>query len=123
MGMDIVIQSLGIVFALAGIVYLLRPDVMKWLMEFFKQGKRMYFAGLIRFALAIVFLVGARECKQFWVIFAFGILFIIGGLLIFTIGLERFKSIIDWWQKQSLLLLRVMALITLAVGAVIIYSA
>ena len=123
MGMDIVIQSLGIVFALAGIVYLLRPDVMKWLMEFFKQGKRMYFAGLIRFALAIVFLVGARECKRFWVIFAFGILFIIGGLLIFTIGLERFKSIIDWWQKQSLLLLRVMALITLAVGAVIIYSA
>ena len=123
MGMDIVIQSLGIVFALAGIVYLLRPDAMKWLMEFFKQGKRMYFAGLIRFALAIVFLVGARECKQFWVIFAFGILFIIGGLLIFTIGLERFKSIIDWWQKQSLLLLRVMALITLAVGAVIIYSA
>ncbi|MBA7641618.1 hypothetical protein ES703_49303 [subsurface metagenome] len=123
MGMDIVIQSLGIVFALAGIVYLLRPDVMKWLMEFFKQGKRIYFAGLIRFALAIVFLVGARECKRFWVIFAFGILFIIGGLLIFTIGLERFKSIIDWWQKQSLLLLRVMALITLAVGAVIIYSA
>ena len=111
MGMDIVIQSLGIVFALAGIVYLLRPDVMKWLMEFFKQGKRIYFAGLIRFALAIVFLVGARECKRFWVIFAFGILFIIGGLLIFTIGLERFKSIIDWWQKQSLLLLRVMEIL------------
>ncbi len=123
MGMDIVIQSLGIVFALAGIVYLLRPDVMKWLMEFFKQGKRIYFAGLIRFALAIVFLVGVRECKRFWVIFAFGILFIISGLMVFIIQLEKIKAYIGWWQKKSPLLLRLMALIALAIGAVIIYSA
>ncbi len=123
MGMDIVIQSLGIVFVLVGIVYLLRPDVMKWLMEFFKQGKRIYFAGLIRFALAIVFLVGARECKRFWVIFAFGILFIISGLLVFIIPLEKIKAYIGWWQKKSPLLLRLMALIALAIGAIIIYSA
>jgi uncharacterized protein YjeT (DUF2065 family) len=123
MGMDIVIQTLGIVFALVGIVYLLRPDVMKWLMEFFKQGKRIYFAALIRFALAIVFLVGARECKRFWVIFAFGILFIISGLLVFIIPLEKIKAYIGWWQKKSPLLLRLMALIALAIGAIIIYSA
>jgi len=118
-----VIQSLGIVFIVLAVVYLLKPDVMKWLMEFFKQGKRIYFAGLIRFALAIVFLLAARECRVFWVIFAFGILFIIGGLLIFIIRLEKLKSYIGWWQKQSVLFLRVLALITLAIGAVIIYCA
>ena len=123
MGMDIVIKTLGILIALIGIIYFLRPDVMKWLMEFFKQGKRIYFAGLIRFALAVVFLVAARECKHPWVIFAFGILFIISGLLIFILGLEKLKSIIDWYQKQSVLLLRVVAVIALAIGAVIIYSA
>ena len=121
--MDIVIQSLGIVFVLIGIVYLLRPDVMKWLMEFFEQGRRIYFAGLLRFALAIVFLVGARECKWFWVIFAFGILFIISGLLVFIIPLEKIKAYIGWWQKKPPLLLRLMALIALAIGAIIIYSA
>jgi len=123
MGMDIVIKTLGILIALVGIIYFLRPDVMKWLMEFFKQGKRIYFAGLIRFALAVVFLVAARECKHSWVIFAFGILFIISGLLIFMLGPERLKSIIDWYQKQSVLLLRVVAVIALAIGGVIIYSA
>jgi hypothetical protein len=121
--MDIVIKSLGIVFVVIAIVYFLKPDVMKWLLEFFKQGKRLYFAGLIRFALAIVFLLAARECKVFWVIFAFGILFITGGLLIFIIRLEKLKSYIGWWQKQSVLLLRVLALITLAIGAVIIFCA
>jgi hypothetical protein len=121
--MDIVVKIIGIVFIFMAIVYFLKPDIMKRLMEFFKWGKRMYIAGLIRFVLAIVFLLGARECDVTWVIVTFGILFLIGGLLIFVLGLEKVKSYIGWWQKQSVLLLRVIALITLAVGAVIIYAA
>ena len=121
--MDIAIKSLGILFVLIGIVYLLRPDVMKWLIEFLKQGKRIYLAGLIRLALAVTFLLGARECKHFWVIFAFGILFLIGGVLIFILGPEKIRRILDWYQKQSVLLLRVLAVIALAIGAIIIYSA
>jgi len=121
--MDIVIQSLGIVFCIIGIVYLLRPDVMKWLMEFFKQGKRIYFAGVIRFALAIVFFAGARECDKPWIIFAFGILFLISGLLIFVLGPEKVRRILDWYQKQPVLIFRVIAVIVLAIGVVIIISA
>ncbi len=121
--MQIVIQIVGIVIIIAAIVYLLKPGVMKRLMEFFKQGKRIYFAGLIRLVLAVVFLLGARECDITWVIAAFGILFLISGLLIFILGLEKLKSIIDWYQKQSVLLLRVVAVIALAIGGVIIYSA
>jgi len=121
--MDIVVQVIGIVFVCVGIVYLLKPAVMKRLMEFFKQGKRMYFAGLIRFVLAVIFLLGARECDITWVIVVFGILFLIGGLLIFILGPKKLRRIIDWWQKQSALLLRVAAVIALAIGAIIIYSA
>jgi hypothetical protein len=83
----------------------------------------MYFAALIRLALAVVFLLSARQCHLFWVIFAFGVLFIISGLLIFILGLEKVRAYISWWQKQPLILLRVMALIGLGLGALIIYSA
>ncbi len=121
--MDIVIRIIGIVFVFMTIVYFFKPDIMKRLMEFFKQGRRMYFAALIRFVLAIVFLLAAHKCSKFWVIFAFGILFIISGLLIFILGLEKVKSYINWWQKQPLVLLRVMAVVGLALGAIIIYSA
>jgi len=92
-------------------------------MEFFKKGRRLYFAGLIRFALAVILLVAARECKNFWVIFGFGILFIISGLLIFVIPLEKLKAYIGWWQKQSPILLRAVSLIALGIGAVIIIFA
>ena len=96
---------------------------MKWLMEFFKQGKRIYLAAPIRLALAVVFLLAATKCNKPKVIGALGILLIISGLLVLIIPLEKIKSYIGWWQKQSLLILRLAALITLVFGAVIIYCA
>ena len=121
--MDLVVKIAGIVIAAAGIVYLLKPDVMKFLMEFFKQGKRIYFAGLLRLVLAVIFFLGARECDITWVIVVFGILFLIGGLLIFILGPEKIRRILDWYQKQSVLFLRLLAVIALAIGAIIIYCA
>jgi len=121
--MKIIIQSLGIVIAVIGVVYLLRPDVMKWLMEFFKQGKRIYFAGLIRFVLGVIFLLGATDCDNKSIIAAFGILFLIGALLIFMLQLEKIRRILDWYQKQPILIFRVLAVIVLVFGAIIICSA
>ena len=121
--MDLVVKIIGIVIAAAGIVYLLKPDVMKRIMEFFKQGKRIYFAGLLRLVLAVIFLLAARECDITWVIVLFGILFLMGGVLIFILGPEKIRRILDWYQKQSVLFLRLLALIALAIGAIIIYSA
>jgi uncharacterized protein YjeT (DUF2065 family) len=121
--MVIVIRVIGIVFVFMTIVYFLKPDIMKSLMEFFKQGRRMYFAAMIRLVLAVVFLLAARQCSRFWVIFAFGVLFIISGLLIFILGLEKVRAYINWWQKQPLIFLRIMALIGLGLGALVIYSA
>jgi len=121
--MALAVKIIGIVIVLVAILYLLKPGVMKWLIEFFKRGKRIYLAGLMRFALAIVFLLAARECDITWAIASLGVLFLIGGLLIFMIGHKRLMSILDWWQKRSDMSLRLIALIALAVGATIIYAA
>jgi len=121
--MDMVIKIIGMFFVLMGIMYLLKPEIAKQLMEFFKKGKRMYFAALIRFIFAVVFLLAARECRQFWVIFCFGIVFLISGLLIFVLGLDKLRSIIDWYQKQSGFVIRFMAIIVIAIGATVIFSA
>ena len=123
MRIGIVIKSLGILFVLMGIAYFLRPDIIKRLMGFFKKGKRIYFAGLIRFALAIIFFVAARECEYPWIIFASGIIFLVGGLLIFMLGPEKIRRILDWYGEQPALIFRVIALIVLAFGTIIIFSA
>lgn len=121
--MDVVIKVIGIVIIAVGILYLLRPNVMKYFMAFFKKGKRIYLTGLIRLSLAIVFLLGARECDITWVIVAFGILFMVSGLLIFMLGPKKIKPILEWFEKQPLLILRLAAIIALAMGGIIIYAA
>jgi len=123
MNIVIVIKSLGILFTLIGIAYLLRPDIIKKLMEFFKKGGRVYIAALVRFALAVVFFVGARECRYSWVIFIFGILFLLSGLLIFILGPDKIRRMLDWYGKQPTLIFRIIALIVIAVGVVVVFSA
>ena len=110
-------------FALMGIAYLLRPDIIKKLMGYFKKGKRIYLAGLIRFALAVVFFVAARECRYPWIIFASGLIFLVGGLLIFLLGPEKIRRILEWYQEQPTLIFRIIALIVLLFGVIIILSA
>jgi hypothetical protein len=121
--MELVVKIIGIIIVALAMVYLLKPEVMTYVIEFFKEGKRIYFAGLIRLVLAVIFLLAARECDITWVIILFGILFLISGLLTFVLGLERIKSIIGWWQKQSVFTLRLFALVAFIIGAIIIYSA
>jgi uncharacterized protein YjeT (DUF2065 family) len=119
----IVIKILGIIISLMGLVYLLRPDIIKKLMNFFKKDKRIYLSGALRLALAVVFLVAARECRYPWIIFACGIIFLAGGLLIFLLGPERIRKILDWYEEQSTLIFRVIAVIVLVFGLIIILSA
>ena len=83
----------------------------------------MYVAAPIRLGLAIVFLVGAEGCKKTWVIIAIGVLLLISGILVLVLGPKKLVPIIEWFQGQSEILQRVVALIALAVGVVIIISA
>lgn len=121
--MDIVVQCVGVAILLLGIVYLLKPNTVKWLMRFFREGRRMYFAGVLRLALAVIFLLAASECDIRWVIVMFGIIFLISGVLIFVMGPERIRSLLDWYLKRTVFIFRVIALCVITVGAVIIYSA
>lgn len=119
----VVIKIIGVLIILLGLLYIVKPQIMKSLLEFFKQGSRIYIAGLLRLVLAAVFLISATECRIQWVIIALGILMMLGGLLVFVLGPKKISPILEWWQRQSMMLLRVLALIALAIGALIIYAA
>lgn len=123
MTMPVVIKIIGAVLVLLAVLYLIKPDVTKGIIGFFKKGKRLYLTGLLRLALAVIFLLAARECRTPAVIIVLGILFLLGGLLIFVLGPEKLRPMLEWFQRQSPILLRALGLISLAIGAVIIYAA
>jgi uncharacterized protein YjeT (DUF2065 family) len=121
--MDIVIKAIGTVIVCIGLVYLIKPEIFRSIMGFFVKGSRLYLAALVRFALAIVFFLGARHCGVKWVIVLFGLIFLLSGLLIFMLGLEKAKGIINWYQAQPSFMLRVVATIVLGGGLIIVYAA
>jgi len=121
--MDMVIKVIGIVLVLLALGCLIKPDLLRGTMRFFSKGSRVYAVALMRFALAVVFFVAARECRNVWVIIAFGVLFLLSGMLIIILGPKRISTMIDWYLKQSSLLLRFLALIAAALGVVIIIFA
>ena len=118
-----VIAGIGIFIVLMGVLYIVKPAVMQALMRFFKEGKRIYLAGLLRFVLAVIFLLGARESGVPSVIAAFGIIFLLSGLTIFLMGAKRINRILQWYLAQPTVILRITAFIALAAGVVIIYCA
>lgn len=121
--MSIVIRIVGVVLGLLGVLYLVKPVVLKVLLEFLKKGKLIYVAGLIRLALAVVFLLAARECGVPKVITAFGILSMVSGLMTFMLGPKKLVPLIDWFLKQPVWVLRLLGVMTSAIAGIIIYAA
>jgi hypothetical protein len=121
--MEKVIKIIGIAIVCLGLVYIVRPEILRSTMRLFLKGSRLYFAAMLRFALAIIFIMGARHCGAKWIIVFFGLIFLLSGLLIFMMGLLKAKSIIRWHLEQPIFVSRVVAAIMLAVGLIIIYAA
>ena len=117
------IRIIGIVFILLAGLYVWKPEFGRTVLEFFEKRKRIYLAGILRFALAVVFLVGASRCRYPKVIIAFGIVFIISGVVIFAVRLEKLKSILRWWGKRSAIMLRILGLLAMIIGVAVLYCA
>ena len=121
--METVIKIIGTVIVCIGLVFLIRPEIMKTTTRFFSKGSRLYLAAMVRFTLAIVFIMGARHCGMKWVIVMFGLIFLLSGLMIFMLGLQKAKGILRWYLEQPKFISRVVAGIVLGVGLIITYAA
>jgi len=121
--MQTAIQVIGILMFLAGVLFLLKPQIIKQIIVFLQKGYRIYFVGMLRIAMAIVFLLGARQCDMTRVIVVLAILFLLSGLLIFMLGTSKIRSMLNWYLKQSIVVLRALSLVPLLFGGLIIYAA
>ena len=120
--MDKAVLGVGILIILAAIWIAVKPQICIKMMVFFARGRMVYLVGLLRLAVGGLLLVSARECGRVWVVIALGVLFLISGTLVFVVRLERIKATLTWISKRSMLTIRLMALLPIAIGAVIIWA-
>jgi len=120
--MLILIKLIGIVIIGFGIIFLVSPNTMRQYMLFCEKGKRVYIAGVLRILFGVIFLLAASQSRLAGVIVTLGILFIIAGVTIFILRLDKIKTMLKWYYGRSLLVLRLITLIPIAIGALILYS-
>ncbi len=121
--MTILAKLIGVMIMVIGTVITLNPGVFKRMVSFWKVDKRIYIAGIVRLIFAVVFLSVASSCKLPAVIYTFGVLVLIGAILVFALRPERMKRMLEWWGAKPPSILRLMGLVALLMGALIIYSA
>jgi len=119
----ILIKFIGLFITAMGIVAFVNPNVIRIMMAFWKQGKRIYFGGVIRLCVGGLFLYCAPMARLPQVISLLGILAILGGLFILIRGPEKLRVILEGMSKKPNKFLRLISLIIIAFGALIIFSA
>ena len=121
--MIILIQIIGVLICLMGWAFAISPVMLRGLLNFFMQGKNIYIAGVVRLILAVIFFVAASQCSVPLVLYVLAVLCFLGGILIFTLGVDRIKKILEFYQDKSDKFLRVISLLPLIIGILILYSA
>jgi len=121
--MLILVRLISVSIAVFGIVLVLSPEIFKKVMVYFKEGNRIYGAGVIRILLGCVLLIASPQCR--WTIFmvVIGIFFILAGCLIFTLGLKKSKSILNAWEKKLGAMMPLTGLVPITLGILLLFAA
>ncbi len=120
--MLVLVKLFGIVIVAMGSIFTFNPQALKQVFSFWQQGNRVYLVGVLRILIGIVLLMAASQCRLIWVVVTLGLLVLIKGVLIFILGIEKIKSMLNWWGQRPLGILRLMGLIALSIGALLLYS-
>ncbi|MBI4431266.1 MAG: hypothetical protein HY587_06115 [Candidatus Omnitrophica bacterium] len=118
--MIILAKSFGILIAVLGLIFLVYPDRAKKMMDFWKEGNRIYGAGAIRLAIGVILLFASPQAAQPFTAAVLGVLILVTGVVIFVMGLEEVKKQIAFWESQPILVRRIMGVFVTLFGILII---
>lgn len=120
--MAILVKIIGIFITAAGIMVLLNPKTAKKMLAFWRKGKNIYLGGFIRVLLGVIFLYYTPQARLPQVMFVLGVLALLGGLVLFILGAQKAKAVLERLEKKPESFLRWISLLILGFGILIIYS-
>jgi uncharacterized membrane protein YgdD (TMEM256/DUF423 family) len=120
--MVVLVNIVGIVLVVMGVVVLVRPGILKSWLSFWQQGNRLQLAVLIRLVIGSVFVTAAPRCHVPGVILIVGIVVFGSGIVGLILGPERLRSIAQWYGDRPARVQRAWALLTMGLGAVVLYA-
>jgi len=117
--MIILVKLFGILITLLGLTIFASPEFTKKLFAFFTEGRRIYYAGVVRTVVGLIILISASRCSIPLAAIALGLMFLVSGIAVFAADLEKLKSFITAYSGMSGLIIRLMGLVAAFFGILI----
>jgi len=115
----------GLCIAAFGIVGVLVPSALVWLAQQFVTPGAFYVIAAVRIAFGLILISAAPASRMPKVLRVLGYVIVILGLatvLTALVGVERAREMIEWWLQRSSGVLRLTAVIVVALGAFVAYA-
>ncbi len=109
--MVLIVKLLSIAIIIYGCLLMLRPGILKKVLEYIKEGNRAYIASGIKAVVGIFFMIAASKCSIPWIILFFGALAALSGIAAFVIKKKVMVQILEWAEKKPVRAVGVIALI------------
>jgi uncharacterized membrane protein len=117
------ITTFGIIYTIMGVIFFMKPEYVRAIMDFFKVGRRVYIAGILRIVIGAFLIYAGEKAVIPWIPRIIGIIAVIGGIIIYSLGIQRTHAMMDWWKGSSDKKIRLIAVIAEIVGILLVYSA
>ncbi|MBF0384360.1 MAG: DUF2065 family protein [Candidatus Omnitrophica bacterium] len=117
--MVILVKIVGVLIMALGLVIFASPQFTQKIFDFFKEGKRIYYAGVIRTVVGLVLFICASRSSVPLAAIALGLMFLVSGIVIFAADPEKLKAFISSYSEMPSLVIRLLGLVAASFGILI----
>ena len=117
--MIILVKLIGIVIMAFGLVIFASPEFTQKILGFFKEGKRLYLAGVIRGVVGMLLFLTASQSRVQLAAISLGLMFLVSGIVVFAADIEKLKAFIASFSDMPALVIRLMGLVAASFGILI----
>jgi len=114
--------AFGVLFMFFAVFAIVQPSALTRMAHVFLPNAGLWAAVALRVGVGILLWMSAGLSRMPRTLRVLGALFVIGGLALPVLGLERLQGIAEWGAGQEPVVLRVVAVAAFGLGAFIVWS-
>lgn len=117
--MLIIVKLTGVVIAGFGLAIFSSPEFSHKVFNFFKEGKRIYYAGVVRAILGLLILFEASASRVPIAAISLGLMFLVSGIAVFASDIEKIKIFIQHYSEMPPMVIRLLGLVAATFGMLV----
>ena len=118
----VIALAIGALLIIQGLLGIVVPDAFVEVVRLFQSPPMLYVAAALRIAIGIVLICAVTGSRLPMFLRIFGVLVVIGGVLTPFVGVQFAHTILSLWSSQGPGLVRLFALVSLALGLLTSYA-